>query len=123
MTMNTMTLHTAAGSLARLGGFIGTVALRAVSLMRAFKARRDMAMLASFDDRMLADIGLTRGDLRDAIAEPLWRDPSAVLVTRSRERRLSRRSAPRPKPGRLADAPPIAPTSGIAERAMPARYY
>ena len=49
--------------------------LRAVS--RALKNRRDAAMLAGMDDRMLADIGLTRSDLRDAYAEPLWRDPTA----------------------------------------------
>ena len=29
------------------------------------------------DDRMLADIGLTRGDVRDAFSEPVWRDPTA----------------------------------------------
>ena len=47
------------------------------------------------DDRMLADIGLTRSDLRDAYAEPLWRDPTDVLAGRARDkRRVS------PKPGR-----------------------
>jgi acetaldehyde dehydrogenase (acetylating) len=47
-------------------------------------------MLASFDERMLRDIGLTRGDLNDALSEPLWRDPTAVLVRRQRERRVVR---------------------------------
>ena len=33
-----------------------------------------------FNDRMLSDIGLTRGDVADAYAEPLWRDPTALLA-------------------------------------------
>ena len=55
------------------------------------KNRRDAAMLAGLDDRMLADIGLTRGDLRDAYSEPVWRDPTAILVSRAHERRINRR--------------------------------
>lgn len=47
-------------------------------------------MLASLDERMLRDIGLTRSDLNDALSEPLWRDPTAVLVRRQRERRSVR---------------------------------
>jgi len=53
--------------------------------------RRDAVRLADLDDRMLADIGLTRSDLRDAYAEPPWRDPSDVLARRAAERRMSRR--------------------------------
>ena len=48
-------------------------------------------MLAGMDDRMLADIGLTRSDLRDAYAEPLWRDPTDVLAGRARDKRIHRR--------------------------------
>jgi hypothetical protein len=55
-----------------------------------FKNRRDAIRLADLDDRMLADIGLIRSDLRDAYAEPLWRDPSDVLTRRAAERRVSR---------------------------------
>jgi uncharacterized protein YjiS (DUF1127 family) len=55
------------------------------------KNRRDTMRLAALDDRMLADIGLDRGDHRDAFAELPWRDPSDVLVRRAAERRASRR--------------------------------
>jgi hypothetical protein len=55
------------------------------------KNRRDTMRLAALDDRMLADIGLDRGDLRDAFAELPWRAPSDVLVRRAAERRASRR--------------------------------
>ena len=72
--------------------------------------RRDVAVLASFNDRMLADIGLIRGDLNDAFAEPPWRDPTAVLVARARERRAARRRSawPWPEP-RNVPAPSIVP--------------
>ncbi|MBI4274074.1 MAG: DUF1127 domain-containing protein [Rhizobiales bacterium] len=60
-------------------------------LARAAKNRHDAALLASLDDRMLSDIGLTRSDLRDAYAEPLWRDPTSVLANRAAERRANRR--------------------------------
>jgi uncharacterized protein YjiS (DUF1127 family) len=58
------------------------------------KNRRAAKRLAALDDHMLADIGLTRSDLRDAYAEPVWRDSSDVLAERARERRNSRRRFP-----------------------------
>jgi uncharacterized protein YjiS (DUF1127 family) len=62
-------------------------------LAAAWRRRNDMAVLASFDDVMLKDIGLSRGDVRDAIAQPLWRDPTAVLELRRIERRSARSAA------------------------------
>jgi uncharacterized protein YjiS (DUF1127 family) len=66
----------------------------AVRARRSFKRflervrnRHDAMRLASLDDRMLADIGLNRCDLRDAFAELPWRDPSEVLARRAAERR------------------------------------
>ena len=53
---------------------------------RVAQARRDLAMLASLDDRGLADIGLGRHDLRDATAVGLGQDPTALLAERARER-------------------------------------
>ena len=48
----------------------------------AIRHRRELAQLSDQDDRMLADIGLTRGDLRAACCEPFWRDPTSVLAPR-----------------------------------------
>ena len=45
-------------------------------LAEKVKNRHDAMRLAELDDRMLADIGLNRSDLRDAFALPPWRDPS-----------------------------------------------
>jgi uncharacterized protein YjiS (DUF1127 family) len=54
-------------------------------LVKALRHRREIKHLAEFDDRMLRDIGLTRSDVSSALAEPLLRNPSRVLV-RSVER-------------------------------------
>ena len=88
---------------------VGIVAARLRALVQTVKNRRDAAMLTGLDDRMLADIGLTRGDLRDAYSEPVWRDPTAVLVSRAQERRVNRR---RPATGlstKMFEAPSIVP--------------
>ncbi|QRM28486.1 DUF1127 domain-containing protein [Microvirga sp. VF16] len=54
---------------------------RALSnLVKALQHRREVKNLAEFDDRMLADIGLTRSDVTSALDEPLTRNPSWVLV-------------------------------------------
>src|ERR1700709_2681340 len=60
-------------------------------LLERAKNRHDTMRLAGLDDRMLADIGLNRSDLRDAFAELPWRDPSDGLSRRAAERRVSRR--------------------------------
>ena len=69
----------------------GIVVARTRQLAQIVKNRRDAVVLAGLDDRMLADIGLTRGDVRDAVSVPMWRDPTAILVSRAHERRVNRR--------------------------------
>lgn len=59
-------------------------------IARARRHRRQAAALAQFDRRMLADLGISRADLRDAFSEPFWEDPTALLRERALERRLSR---------------------------------
>ena len=56
----------------------------------AIRHRRELAQLSDQDDRMLADIGLTRGDLHAARREPFWRDPTSVFAPRWTPFRLSR---------------------------------
>ena len=62
-------------------------------LVAAMKHRRDLKYLAGLDDRLLADIGLTRCDLHDADSKPLWQDPTSMLARRASERCASRRLA------------------------------
>ena len=76
-------------ALAALGFRLGRGLKRLADLTRH---RRAAIRLADLDDRMLADIGLNRSDLRDACAN-LWHDPTDMLARRVDERRFSRRRA------------------------------
>lgn len=53
---------------------------RTVGLPRAWRVRRELTRLVDLDDRMLADIGLTRHDVVLALAEPLSVDASESLA-------------------------------------------
>jgi uncharacterized protein YjiS (DUF1127 family) len=88
----------------------GFVTGRVRHVFQMLKNRRDAAMLTGLDDRMLADIGLTRGDVRDAYSEPVWRDPTTILVSRAHERRINRRRVPIRLAPKDFDAPSIVPT-------------
>src|ERR1043165_2548278 len=88
----------------------GIAVARAREVLQLLKNRRDAAVLAGLDDHMLADIGLTRGDLRDAYSEPAWRDPTAVLVSRVHERRINRRRVGIGLAEKAFDAPSIVPS-------------
>ena len=84
----------AAAPLGRVFSLLAGRARRALKqLAEKVKSRRDAMRLAELDDRMLADIGLSRGDLRDAFALPPWRDPGGLLARGVAERRGSRRRA------------------------------
>jgi len=72
--------------LAGLGHAVAALAMVVWPLVAAIKHRRVLTDLADLDDRMLADIGLTRTDLCDAYAEPLWREPTSLLARRAADR-------------------------------------
>lgn len=92
-------------TIAAIAGLVMT-GIRNVAV--AFRHRHDAVALASLDDRMLADIGLTRRDVREAFSEPLWRDPTVLLVNRIARRRPAR------VPVRTLAAPSIVPEVGGA---------
>jgi uncharacterized protein YjiS (DUF1127 family) len=68
---------------------------RMVASLRARKNRRTVADLLDLDDRMLADIGISRADLISALSLPAERDPSARLMILAVERRAARRALER----------------------------
>jgi uncharacterized protein YjiS (DUF1127 family) len=92
-----------------LKAFGRTLARHAVRLDQALRNRQAARVLARFDDRMLADIGLNRSDLRDAYAQSLWRDPTDLLRVRALERRRKRRDVPAGAEFGHASAPPLVP--------------
>jgi uncharacterized protein YjiS (DUF1127 family) len=75
MTRSRMSAMTLFGS-----PILGQVARSLVGLATALRHRREVKNLAEFDDYMLKDIGLMRGDVDIALAEPLFLNPSWVLV-------------------------------------------
>ena len=120
MTITTQT--PAASQFAQaINAVAGILVVRARHFAQIIKGRRDAAMLSGMDDRMLADIGLTRGDLRDAYAEPLWNDPTSVLVSRAHERRVNRRRVSVGLAEKVFDAPSIVPP--VLSASATVRYY
>jgi uncharacterized protein YjiS (DUF1127 family) len=65
-------------------------ATRTRRIAAAWRRRQEAVLLARADDRMLADLGLSRSDVVDAFSGPPWEDPTVVLRSRALERRLSR---------------------------------
>jgi len=59
---------------------VGHALRRAV---RSWNIRRQVAALVDFDDHMLADIGLTRRDVKEALDLPFSSDPGRELQWRS----------------------------------------
>jgi uncharacterized protein YjiS (DUF1127 family) len=91
MNANIPVLPIAGGTLVR--AFASLLALLTHWLKqfsRARRHRREASVLAGLDRHMLADIGITRADLRDAFSVPFWDDPTALLRERAIERRLYR---------------------------------
>ncbi len=78
--------------------------LRTVTnIARAFAHRRELAALGSLNDHMLKDMGIDRSDLRDAASQPLWADPTQILVSRSVERRAAHLLRARAAARRIAE--------------------
>jgi uncharacterized protein YjiS (DUF1127 family) len=94
---------------------VALVTMRLRQLAAAFRHRHDTAILLELDNRMLADIGLTRRDVRQAFDEPIWRDPTNLLVDRVTRRRPARLTKTR-------GAPSIVPAVGGA-RAVGSRGF
>ena len=108
MSMNIPVLPVAGGTAVRaLASLLALVTSWLKALIRARQHRREAATLAGLDRRMLADIGITRCDVRDAFSEPFWEDPTAILRERAIERRLYRGRAGADEVGRypLNDRP------------------
>jgi uncharacterized protein YjiS (DUF1127 family) len=87
MNANIPVLPIAGGTLVRaLLALVALVASWLKRFSRARQNRRQATVLAGLDRHMLADIGITRADLRDAFSEPFWDDPTALLRERAPSR-------------------------------------
>ena len=91
MSANIPVLPIAGGALVRaFASLVALVTYWLKVLARARRHRREARILNGFNGHMLADIGVTRADLRDAFSAPFWEDPTALLRERAIERRMSR---------------------------------
>jgi hypothetical protein len=107
--LSTQTLKNAARPLQWIATIAQFVLGRVKRVAIAIVHRRNIEVLARFDDRMLADIGLTRNDLRFVFGEPFWRDPFPLLARYAGERRAAWRHPGGNDPTRVAAAPSIVP--------------
>ena len=64
-------------------GLLGDIFNVAREAFRSWQNRRQIASLAEFDDHMLSDIGLNRGDIREALELPFSHDPGRELQYRA----------------------------------------
>lgn len=87
-----------AGAAALRGSFavLALVTRWLKDLARARRHRRAARALAGLDRHMLADIGVSHADLRDAFSSRFWEDPTALLSERVGERRRYRGGAVSP---------------------------
>jgi uncharacterized protein YjiS (DUF1127 family) len=89
--------------LSRLRAAVVALAGRLAALWQAIENRRQIGRLATLDDRYLADIGITRGDVHAALASSLSDNPSNQLRALAGERRRAahdlrtKRRASRPR--------------------------
>lgn len=67
------------------------VAANVATLWTAYRNRRAVGALMSWDAHMLRDIGLNHSDVAAALASPLDHDPSSRLSAISKERREATR--------------------------------
>ena len=112
MTRHPASLAPALG-LAIVGRTVHAVLRQLGDLMKANANRRQIKLLAEFDDRVLKDIGLLRSDVDGALAEPFYRDPTRVLVRTYPQRGQVQRRAGAP----VAGLRPVVPLVKAGSRA------
>ena len=61
--------------------------LRIWNFVVALKHRQELRRLLESEDHRLADIGIEQDDLRAALSQPLWRDPTAAFARRVKGQR------------------------------------
>jgi len=86
MTTRTISL----GKTSSFSTIANRLIVKAWKLWRAWVARRQVMTLLEADDRMLADIGLTRADVIGSLEARMDEDPSGHLVRARAERKSSR---------------------------------
>jgi uncharacterized protein YjiS (DUF1127 family) len=87
MTTAELTPARPAGHASRLLALAEGAVSRVAALVVAIRNRRAINRLLEMDERMLTDIGLTRGDVYSSLSGPIETDPSVRLTSLWSERR------------------------------------
>lgn len=87
--MNTRPLERT-GSASVIADALHAVWRAAARILRTLRHRRQVRELLEFDDRMLADLGISRHDLYRALDLPVLSDPSRLLADVRHEARFGR---------------------------------
>jgi len=75
------------GPMSAVRRFVEFILVGVKAVLRAITHRREVHQLLDLDERALRDIGLLRSDVIGALDQPWIKDPSAILLVRSVERR------------------------------------
>lgn len=104
------------GSATPLSGriFVQWISRTGRELVRNLRHRHEIKALTELDDRMLKDIGLTRGDVQGALSESLLHNPSVVLVRSAERHSRAERAVAPARPAR-----PVVPVVTRAARTCP----
>lgn len=94
---------------------VAVVRRQAEALRNWREARLSYRTLCEMDSKTLADLGLTRSDLRDATAAGFFGDPTVIVAARAKERQWRRGAATRTLTG-----PSIVPDIAPSLRQQPA---
>jgi uncharacterized protein YjiS (DUF1127 family) len=102
MVTSDCTTERQATAIERVFGVAITVSAWVADVWRMARNRRSVAKLLEWDERMLRDIGLTRGDVCAVMALPSGQDASYRLSELSGERRAAIRAEARERAGLMA---------------------
>jgi uncharacterized protein YjiS (DUF1127 family) len=112
-----LTTATAAPARARKAFRVVVLAQAVATMWTTWRRRREVGNLLQMDDWMLRDIGLSRGDVHDAMADRLTFDPSSRLASTAARHIAAERSRMRDSLRRaeaLNAAKPASPLSRAA---------
>lgn len=99
---------------------VAVVRRQAEALRNWRESRLSYRTLCEMDSRTLADLGLTRSDLRDATAAGFFGDPTVIVAARAQERQGRRAATGKAATGKALSGPSLVPDIAAGLRNQPA---
>ncbi len=73
-------------------GFVARLGSIVVTAWKRLRNRRRVHDLLALDDYLLKDLGLARGDVFEALSNPLVNDPTSILAAAANQHRLAEKA-------------------------------